>query len=117
MTKLQNIQNEIAKLQKQAEDIRAKELNATIADIKAKMLAYGITIKDLKAAATRKTGKPGRTRAAKTTAPKAAKKTSVVAAKYRGPNGETWSGRGLTPKWLAAHVSAGKSKDAFLIAS
>ncbi len=24
------------------------------------------------------------------------------AAKYRGPNGEEWSGRGRTPNWLAA---------------
>jgi DNA-binding protein H-NS len=25
-----------------------------------------------------------------------------VAPKYRGPNGETWAGRGAMPKWLAA---------------
>lgn len=116
MTKLQSIQNEIAKLQKQAEELRTKELSATIADIRAKMLAYGITIKDLKApAGARKSSKPGRT--AKGAAPKASKKASAVAAKYRGPNGETWSGRGLTPKWLAAQISAGRAKDSFLIAS
>lgn len=117
MTKLQNIQNEIAKLQKQAEEIRAKELRSTIEDIRAKMLAFGITFKDLKAAATQKPGKPGRTAGAKRTPAKASKKTAAVAAKYRGPNGETWSGRGLTPKWLAAQIAAGRSKDSFLIAS
>lgn len=25
-----------------------------------------------------------------------------AAAKYRGPNGETWAGRGLKPRWLTA---------------
>jgi DNA-binding protein H-NS len=25
-----------------------------------------------------------------------------IAPKYKGPNGQTWSGRGLRPKWLTA---------------
>ena len=33
---------------------------------------------------------------------KGGKAFTVVPAKYRGPDGETWSGRGLTPRWLAA---------------
>src|SRR3977135_4521856 len=33
-----------------------------------------------------------------------------VAPKYRGPNGETWAGRGATPKWLAALVKQGGHK-------
>lgn len=39
-----------------------------------------------------------------------------VAPKYRGPNGETWTGRGLKPKWLAAALKDGKKIEAFLIA-
>jgi hypothetical protein len=35
---------------------------------------------------------------------------------YRGPNGETWSGRGLVPKWLKQLVSWGHSKEAFKVA-
>jgi len=40
-----------------------------------------------------------------------------VAPKYRNPQNpeETWAGRGLRPKWLAAAVKAGKSVDDFLI--
>lgn len=34
-------------------------------------------------------------------------------AKYLGPNGETWSGRGLMPKWLSALVKQGYEKEAF----
>lgn len=26
-----------------------------------------------------------------------------IKAKYRGPDGETWAGRGATPTWLKAH--------------
>lgn len=39
----------------------------------------------------------------------------TIPPKYRGPSGETWSGRGLTPRWLAALEKTGKKRDAFLI--
>jgi DNA-binding protein H-NS len=29
-----------------------------------------------------------------------AKKPATFEPKFRGPNGETWSGRGMTPKWM-----------------
>ena len=35
--------------------------------------------------------------------------------KYRGPNGETWAGRGLTPIWLKALEKKGKKRENFLI--
>ena len=38
-----------------------------------------------------------------------------VAAKYRGPNGETWAGRGAQPRWLTAAIKNGKRRDDFLI--
>ncbi|RAI44225.1 H-NS family nucleoid-associated regulatory protein [Rhodoplanes roseus] len=38
-----------------------------------------------------------------------------VAPKYRGPNGETWAGRGAHPKWLSALLSDGHSLDEFAI--
>jgi DNA-binding protein H-NS len=38
-----------------------------------------------------------------------------VAPKYQGPNGETWTGRGLMPRWMAALVAEGKSKEDFAI--
>ena len=31
---------------------------------------------------------------------------STVPPKYRGPGGETWAGRGATPRWLAALYQA-----------
>ncbi len=120
MTNLIDIQGQIEKLQKQAADIKSKEFSATVRDIQAKMQAFGITVKDLQTRKTAngaaKSGRPAKEKVAK--APKAARKSSQpVAAKFRGPNGETWSGRGLTPKWLASLVAQGQSKESFAVAS
>lgn len=39
-----------------------------------------------------------------------------VAAKYRHPaTGETWSGRGRPPHWLADEVAKGKKREEFLV--
>src|SRR5260221_13553989 len=41
-----------------------------------------------------------------------------VAPKYRNPENpsETWAGRGMTPRWLAAAIKAGKKLEHFSIA-
>jgi DNA-binding protein H-NS len=36
-------------------------------------------------------------------------------AKYRGPNGEEWSGKGPSPKWMKPLLVKGKTKADFLI--
>ena len=41
----------------------------------------------------------------------------TVPVKYRGPNGETWTGRGREPRWLTALIEAGHPKEEFLIAN
>src|SRR5262245_39661153 len=38
-----------------------------------------------------------------------------VPPKYRGPKGETWAGRGATPRWLAALIKQGRKKEEFAI--
>ncbi|MGA7327596.1 MAG: H-NS histone family protein [Rhodomicrobium sp.] len=35
--------------------------------------------------------------------------------KYRGPNGEEWSGRGPSPRWMKPLLAKGKTKEDFLI--
>lgn len=120
MGSLIDIQSQIEKLQKQAADIRSREFNSTVQDILAKMAAFGITVKDLEAArkkAPKTRGKAaGKVKAAGGRRPaKKAAGTSTVAAKYRGPNGETWSGRGLMPRWMAALVASGRTKEEFAI--
>jgi DNA-binding protein H-NS len=88
-----------------------------VADIRAKMAAFGITIKDLGGKTSAKKGKPGRpAKAGKVAKVRKSKAAGVpVAPKFRGPAGETWSGRGLTPKWLSALVAQGRSKSDFAV--
>lgn len=42
-------------------------------------------------------------------------KGKKAAPKYRGPNGETWAGRGLAPRWLTSLEGQGKKRDSFLV--
>jgi DNA-binding protein H-NS len=93
------------KLLAEAEELRVKELNDVIQDIKEKVKAYGLSAQDLGfsgAAATRRKRSSG----SATKAP----------AKYRGPNGETWSGgRGRKPRWVTEALAAGKKLEQFAI--
>ncbi|MBI0536700.1 H-NS histone family protein [Roseomonas sp. KE2513] len=38
-----------------------------------------------------------------------------VAVRFRGPNGETWSGRGRMPRWLSAMEASGRKRDEFRV--
>ncbi|HEX5805597.1 MAG TPA: H-NS histone family protein [Macromonas sp.] len=92
--------NQAQALMAQAEQVRKQELADVIAGIKTQMKEYGITVEDLGAAAGRKAS------ASKAKSP----------AKYRGPNGELWSGGpGRKPEWVKAAVAAGKSIEDFRI--
>lgn len=127
MGNLIDIQSQIEKLQKQAADIRTREFDATVQDILAKMQAFGITVKDLEQV-KRKSGKgrpaksAGRGAAkskakAKPARAASSRKGTTVAPKYRGPSGETWTGRGVTPRWMAALLAQGRTKEEFAIAT
>jgi DNA-binding protein H-NS len=116
MSNLMDIQGKIEQLQKQASEIRSKEFDKTLQEIRATMLAFGITVKDLQTPGKGRGGKRLGKVAAKRADAGNKKKTGVsVAAKYRGPNGETWSGRGLSPRWLTALIATGKTKEDFAV--
>lgn len=92
---------QIESLTRQAEDLRRSEIDKVIGEIKEKMEKYGLTVADLGF------GK---------SAGKAKKSAGKVAAKYRDPeSGETWSGRGRTPKWLADAEAKGKKRESFAV--
>lgn len=100
MTTYKELQSQIEKLQREAEQARRNEISAAIAEIHAKMNEYGISPEDLGfgAGIKRKPAKSAR---------------RPVAPKYRNEStGETWSGRGKPPKWMA-----GRDKSQFLISS
>ena len=98
MSSYKELLNQIEELKQQAESQRKSEIASVVADIRAKMQEYGITVADLGSARSSRT------------------KGTTVAAKYRHPNtGDTWTGRGKMPKWLQAEVATGKHKEDFLI--
>ncbi|MCE2944026.1 MAG: H-NS family nucleoid-associated regulatory protein [Lysobacteraceae bacterium] len=76
---------------------------------------HGWTLAELFGAAAPKAAKAGKPAAA----PKARKSTTKgtkVAAKYRHPEtGQTWSGRGILPKWMAEEIAKGKKREDFAI--
>ena len=117
MNNLIELQVQIEKLQKQADDIRTKEFDATVREILAKMAVFGISLANLRSVGSKKSVIKKSARSQKVAAKKGRKgnKGTKVAAKYRGPTGETWSGRGLAPKWLAALLAAGRRKDEFAV--
>lgn len=102
MKTYQAVRAEIAKLEKQAEDLRRQELKSVIAQVRQAIADYGLTAADLGLAGARaRVAAGGRKRAA-----------SAGVAKYRDPKtGQTWTGHGRPPAWI---VSA-KDRDAFLI--
>lgn len=118
MTTLLSLQAQIADLQQKAAQIKSKEYASTLADIQAKMKAFGITIADIKAAQNKpKAGRKGRKAAAEKPSPKRSSKLAGVKVepKYRNVDGQTWTGRGVAPKWMTEAITNGKSKDDFLI--
>jgi DNA-binding protein H-NS len=89
------------KLMQEAEKMRIKELNDVIAELKGKIEAYGLTAQDLGLA-----GGPKRRKAPTSKAP--------AAVKYRGPDGQTWSGgRGRKPRWVVDALAQGKKLEDF----
>ena len=120
MGNLIDIQGQIEKLQRQASEIRTREFDQTVQEIVAKMQAFGITTRDLDLGKRRgaKGQAKGKAKAAvpgKRAATGVKKVSQPVPAKFRGPQGETWSGRGLMPRWLSALVAEGQPKENFAI--
>lgn len=108
MKTYQAVRAEIAKLEKQAEDLRRQELKSVIAQVRQVIADYDLTAADLGLGG-------GRTRAAATGRKRAApagRRASAGVAKYRDPKtGQTWTGHGRPPAWIAA----AKDRNVFLI--
>jgi DNA-binding protein H-NS len=92
MSTYKELQNQIEKLQKEAEQARKTELSNAIADIHSKMREFSISAEDLGFGMRKRTMKSLR---------------KPVAPKYKNNDtGETWSGRGKPPKWMAGRDKA-----------
>lgn len=94
-----------AELEKQIAETQRNERAEAVAQVRALMAQYGLTLADIgsrSAAAPRPTG--------------SAKPKAKVAPKYRDEaSGQTWSGRGLQPNWLKAALASGRKLSDFAI--
>jgi DNA-binding protein H-NS len=121
----ESIQAEIARLQGLAKKLERRSAAAkqrARRKVFALMKKLGLTLIDLSNGpkpAVAKPAKPAkRAKPAKAAKPAKVRKrrTRKVAIKYRGPKrGQTWTGRGRTPRWMAALIAEGKKKEDFLL--
>lgn len=101
MASLQELIAQKEALELEIERKRHADRSDAMAQIRSLMEQYGLTAGDLstKAGAKQRLGKGKK-----------------VAAKYRdAATGETWSGRGLQPKWLKAALGAGRKLSDFAV--
>lgn len=101
MATLQELLAQKAEIERQIVETQRTERAEAIAQIRALMSQYGLTVADV----------AGKVAAA----PRAAtgRKAPV---KFRHPStGDTWSGRGLQPKWLKAELAAGRALSDFAV--
>jgi DNA-binding protein H-NS len=101
MATLQELLSQKEALEREIEQTKKRDRAEAIARVRALMAEYGLSLSDLS-----------------TKAPAQARQGSraKVPAKYRNAaTGDTWSGRGLQPKWLKAALAAGRKIDDFKV--
>ncbi|MBK4738931.1 H-NS histone family protein [Noviherbaspirillum pedocola] len=94
MATYKEIQNQIAELQRAAEEARNQEVQGAIDRIRTLMADYGLSVDDI--AGSKKRG---------------GKVKGGGKVQFRDNDGNTWSGRGRMPGWLH-----GKDKEQFRVA-
>ena len=118
MDNLVDLQAQINILLKQASELKARDFSSTVKEIQESMSLYGITIKDLQAP-LRKQKKSKVDTTAEQKVKVLTKSSKLVGkpveAKYIGPDNQTWSGRGLSPKWLVTLTANGAKREDYLI--
>jgi DNA-binding protein H-NS len=109
---LAQINAEIEKLKKQAEEIKSREVRGVITRIKEAIKHYGLTPRDLfgKAAETATAARKARGSKATSTAKSEPRKPKAVGViRFRDEAGNSWTGRGKRPNWFKAAIAAGKT--------
>ena len=101
---------ELTALRDAAEAKRLEKLdeakNAVLAETRARLAELGLTLEAAwPTPASSGQGGQGRKKRSDAGQP--------LAVKYRGPSGETWSGRGRVPKWLQTLEAEGHSREEF----
>lgn len=100
MDELQQIQQQIADLQKKAQELQQQKKSEVLEEVRAKIKSYGLTAKECGFGATEKAVED--------------KRSQPVAIKYKdGEN--TWTGRGMKPKWVVKYLEGGGKLEDLLV--
>lgn len=99
---LVQIKKQIAKLQKEADQVRAKEVAGVVARIKVAIDFYGLKATDLFGSG------PGMVRKGKKVGNRPKKTKTPAVAKYKDKEtGKTWTGHGKRPGWFLKAIEGG----------
>jgi DNA-binding protein H-NS len=116
---LAQVNAQIAKLQKEADALKAKQLDGVVSRIKEAIQHYGLTARDLGlsgriARRPMAAAKPAAQKVrARTTRKGPRKGTGVV--KYRGAEGQSWTGHGRAPNWYKEAIAGGATQESLLV--
>ena len=102
-TSLEALLEQKAALERQIAVAQRSARARAIAQIRELMTAHGLTVADLASSISSSARRVSSTK-------------KPVAPKYRHPvSGQTWSGRGLKPKWLSREIADGRNPEDFKI--
>ncbi|UXH78398.1 H-NS histone family protein [Roseateles amylovorans] len=121
---LKQVLNQIEKLQKEADAMRAREVSGVVARIREAIEHYGLTPEELfgstgrapvrgRVGAKAAASKPGRRGGAAKRGP--AVRKSAGSPKYQDGAGRTWTGVGKRPNWFKEAIASGKTAEDLLI--
>lgn len=107
---LQDLLAQRAAIEQQIAKLQSESRTQALTKIKAIMAEHGLSVVDISGRAAG----GAESLSARAKGPKAG---GTVAPKYRNAaSGETWSGRGLQPKWMKVALANGAKVEDFLIA-
>jgi DNA-binding protein H-NS len=102
----EELQAEIARLSKEAQELRSREQQDVVARIKVAIKTYGLTASDL--------GFTGANRGS-SSKPKTSTQVKAKTVKFKDSAGNTWGGRGKRPEWIKKALAAGKQLQDFSV--
>lgn len=107
VAQLNELEKQKADLDKQIAQKKREERSGVIAQIKSLMAEHDLTAEDISGS--------GKVRSASSKSTNAGGRQKV-APKYRNPQtGDSWSGRGLQPRWLKTALAEGRKLEDFSI--
>lgn len=98
---LQELLKQKEELDRQIAAVKSKSREEAIATVRKLMADNGLTAADLVEVKGKRAGSTAKGR--------------TVAAKYRDADGNSWTGRGLKPKWLTQALAGGKKIEDFTV--